>query len=262
MEGKVVLITGASSGMGKASALYLAQKGVKAITLFSRRKEALDETAKEIKEKFPSVQTLVVAGDVASAADNQRAVDETVKAFGCLHGAFLNAGVYKGGAPLHEVPEEDIQAILDINVKGTLYGLKSCIPAIKKTVGDEGPTGSIVVNSSCMARAVIGPKSANNGLYSASKAFVSSLVETAAVENAPRIRVNAVLPGVVKTSLMPVDDETYDTIGGRLQPLWGKAAMPQEVGSLVGYLLSDEASFISGTNINVDGLWSKSGGSF
>ena len=114
MEGKVVLITGASSGMGKASALYLAGKSATAITLFSRRKEALEEVAKEITEKYPSVKTLVVAGDSASASDNQRAVDETVKAFGGLHGAFLNAGIYKGGTSLENVPEEDINAVLDM----------------------------------------------------------------------------------------------------------------------------------------------------
>jgi NAD(P)-dependent dehydrogenase (short-subunit alcohol dehydrogenase family) len=114
MEGKVVLITGASSGMGKASALYLAEKGVKAITLFSRGKDRLQETEKEINEKFPSVKTLVVAGDSSTYDDNQRAVDETVEAFGGLHGAFLNAGVYVGGKPLEAVSEEDIQGILNM----------------------------------------------------------------------------------------------------------------------------------------------------
>lgn len=145
------------------------------------------------------------------------------------------------------------------NVKGVIYGFKSCIPAIKKTVGEEGAAGSIVVNSSCMGATVIGPKSAGSSIYSASKAFVMSLVESAAIENAPRIRVNAVLPGVVQTNIMPVDDATYQTMASSMQPLWGRPGKPMEIGSLVGYLLSDEASFISGANIKADGLWSLSG---
>jgi NAD(P)-dependent dehydrogenase (short-subunit alcohol dehydrogenase family) len=144
------------------------------------------------------------------------------------------------------------------NVKGVIYDFKAVIPAIKSTVGEKGPTGSIVVNSSGMAQAVIGPKSGGAALYSASKAFVSSLTETAAVENAPRIRVNAVQPGVVATSMM--DTDTANMVGAALQPLWGRAGQPVEVASLVGYLISDEASFISGTNIRADGLWCLSGG--
>lgn len=261
MEGKIVLISGGSSGIGKATALYVAEKGATAVTLFARRKEALEEAQKELNERFPNTKTLIVAGDCSSQADNQRAVDEAVKEFGGLHGAFLNAGVYKGGKPVAEAAEEDITAVLDINVKGVIYGFKSCIPAIKKTVGDDGAAGSIVVNSSCMGDKVIAPKSSGSGLYSASKAFVISLVETAAIENAPRIRVNSVLPGVVQTNIMPVDDATYQNMANMMQPLWGRPGKPREIGSLVGYLLSDEASFISGSKIAADGLWGLSGAS-
>lgn len=114
MEGKVILISGGSSGMGKATALWVAEKGATAVTLFARRKEALEEAEKEILEQFPSVKVLTVAGDVSSPEDNQRAVDETVKAFGGLHGAFLNAGVYKGGAKLEESTEDDLNAVLNM----------------------------------------------------------------------------------------------------------------------------------------------------
>lgn len=203
-----------------------------------------------------------MSGDAGSAEDNQRAVDETLQAFGGkLHGAFLNAGVFRGGKPLSETAEDVITDILNINVKSVIYGFKAVIPAMRKTVGENGPTGSIVVNSSCMGTTVIGSKSAGAGVYSASKAFVNSLVETTAVENAPRIRVNAVLPGAVQTNILPVDDDTFQQIAVAAQPLWGCPGKPEEVASLVSYLISDEASFISGTNIKADGLWSLSGGS-
>lgn len=254
---KIVLVTGASSGMGRATAVMLAQKGAKAVTVFARRQEQLEEVAKEI-EGFGS-KALVVVGDASKDEDNKRAVEETVKAFGGLTSAFVNAGAYRGGTPLDQTKDEDINAILDLNVKGVMYALRHAIPAIKSTV--KGNEGSIVINSSCMGSAVIGPKSAGSGVYSASKAFVNSLVETAAIENAPTIRVNGVLPGVVRTNIMPVDDETYNAFGAAMQPLYGRPGQSPEVASLVSYLISDEASFISGANIKADGLWSMSGGS-
>lgn len=171
-------------------------------------------------------------------------------------------GIYRGGAPITETNDQDIDDVLSINVKGVIYALRYMIPAISKTVGSDGPTGSLVVNSSCMGHAVVGPKSAGSGIYSASKAFVNNLVETAAIENAPRIRVNSVMPGVVHTEIMPLDEASYNGFAAQMQPLWGRAGKPNEVASLVSYLLSDDASFISGTNVKVDGLWALSGGTF
>jgi len=257
---KIVLITGASSGMGKSTALMLASKGAKAVTLFSRTEANLKTVQAEIQDAYPDCKTLVVAGDSSKAEDNQRAVDATVAAFGGITGAFINAGAFRGGAPVHETDDTAIDDLLNVNIKGVIFGLRAVIPAIQKTVGVDGPTGSVVVNSSCMGVAVIGPKSAGAGIYSATKAFVNSLVETAAIESAPRIRVNSVMPGVVKTGIMPVDDATYEHIASAMQPLWKRAGKPEEVSSLVAYLISDEASFISGTNIKADGLWALSGG--
>jgi NAD(P)-dependent dehydrogenase (short-subunit alcohol dehydrogenase family) len=113
-----------------------------------------------------------------------------------------------------------------------------------------------------MGAAVIAPKSAGSSVYSASKAAVNSLVETAAIENAPHVRINAVLPGVVRTNIINVDDDSYQKIGASMQPLYGRAGQSMEIASLVSYLLSSEASFMSGTMVRTDGLWALSGGTF
>lgn len=257
-ENKIVIVTGASSGMGRETALFLAQKGVKSLTLFARRQDALQEVAKQVEAL--GAKALVVAGDAGKDDDNKRMVEETVKTFGGVSSIFINAGVYRGGTPLDQTSDQVVEDILDVNIKGVIYALRHSIPAIKDTVKDN--EGSIVINSSSMGAAVIGPKSAGSGIYSASKAFVNSLVETAAIENAPLIRVNGVLPGVVQTSIMPVDNDTYQKIGASMQPLYGRPGQAKEIASLVAYLLSDEATFISGANIKADGLWSMSGGSF
>jgi NAD(P)-dependent dehydrogenase (short-subunit alcohol dehydrogenase family) len=114
-NGKIILITGASSGMGKATALYLAEKGgAEALTLFARRKAPLDELAAEVKKDHPSARTLVVTGDAARAEDNQRAVDETITTFGGMTGVFINAGIYKGGATIPATTDEVIDTNIDM----------------------------------------------------------------------------------------------------------------------------------------------------
>lgn len=99
--------------MGRDTAYVLAEKGVKALALVARRKEMLEQVAADLAKKFPNVKTLIVVADVTSDSDNQRAVQETVTAFGGIHGAFVNAGAYRGGATLAEVSDADINTILD-----------------------------------------------------------------------------------------------------------------------------------------------------
>lgn len=113
MDDKVYLVTGASSGMGRDTAYLLAEKGVKGLTLVARRKDVLDEVAADLAKLYPNVQTLTVVGDVTSDSDNKRAVDETVAKFGGIHGAFVNAGTYRGGAKLPELSDEDMNIVID-----------------------------------------------------------------------------------------------------------------------------------------------------
>jgi 3-oxoacyl-[acyl-carrier protein] reductase len=136
-----------------------------------------------------------------------------------------------------------------------IHGLKHTLPVIAETIGDEGRTGSVVVNGSCAAGATIAPKSAGSSIRSASKSFVNSLIETAAIENAPCIRVNGAVPGVVRAGIVPADDATCGAMGAHMQPLWGRPGRPEEVASLVSYLMGDEALFIFETDVKADGLW-------
>ena len=101
--------------MGKATALYLAQKGtVQALTLFARRKDPLDELAAELQKSYPTLKTLVVTGDASASADVQKAVQETVAAFGGLTGIFINAGVYKGGESIADTTNETVNMVIDV----------------------------------------------------------------------------------------------------------------------------------------------------
>mgnify|MGYP000321351338 CR=1 FL=1 len=133
---KIILVTGASSGIGKETARYRAGEGVKGVALFARSADKLEAVAKEINEVAGPTKALVIVGDVSKEADNQRAVEETVKTFGGITGAFINAGAYVGGMPLHETPDDKIDSVVDVNIKGVIFAFRHLIPAIKATVGD------------------------------------------------------------------------------------------------------------------------------
>ena len=132
-----VLITGASSGMGKATALKLANKkndtsssgaAVASITLMARNEAKLEMVAAQIHEINPNCSTKVVVGDVTVSSDMQRAVDETVQAFGGLTACFLNAGVARGGTELHQVNDGDMDLLINTNIKSVVYGLRAVLP--------------------------------------------------------------------------------------------------------------------------------------
>jgi NADP-dependent 3-hydroxy acid dehydrogenase YdfG len=113
MEGKIFLVTGASSGMGRDTAYLLAEKGVKGLTLVARRQDVLDNVAADLAKLYPNVTTLTVGADVTSDSDNKRAVEETVAKFGGIHGAFVNAGAYRGGVSLVDISDDDIDTLID-----------------------------------------------------------------------------------------------------------------------------------------------------
>mmetsp|Transcript_13754 Transcript_13754/g.26853 ORF Transcript_13754/g.26853 Transcript_13754/m.26853 type:complete len:291 (+) Transcript_13754:6-878(+) len=239
-EDKVVVITGASRGIGKATALRFAKEGA-LVVLAARSVEPLAATKSEVESLGAKAHTVVT--DVSSEADNKRMVEEAKAAFGGeIHAAFLCAGKADMGA-ITDTTEDQIDEIIGANVKSVMFGLKYLVPAMK--------AGSIVICSSSMgstARA----SCAGMGLYAASKAMVDMLIKYAAVEAAPAVRVNGISPGIFSTDMTAGFNPEEMTKSTNLIPRPGN---PDEIGSLVTYLASDESGYVTGSNMVIDAGW-------
>ena len=243
LAGKVVLVVGASAGIGADTARVLAADGA-SLMLVARSEPALATITAELQEAGHDVA--YTTGDVADAADVARFVDRTVARFGRLDGAFNNAAMTQGGR-LDQVSEQDFDRIMAVNVKGTWL----CLREQLRVMQPQG-SGSIVTMSS------IGGLRGSSGMgaYQATKHAVIGLTRTAAHDNGPAgIRVNVIAPGPIES---PMLDATRLAIPGGVEariaatPL-RKAGTTTEVGNTVAWLLSDRASHISGVILPIDG---------
>lgn len=246
LEGKVVLVVGASTGIGADAARVFAQDGA-SVMLVARTEGPLKAVADALIAD--GLDAAYTTGDLSVAADVARFVDAAVQRFGRLDGAFNNAALPQGGR-LDEVPEEDFDRIMAVNVKGTWLALREELRVMRA----QG-SGSIVNVSS------IGGVRGSSGLgaYQATKHAVIGLTRTAAHDNGPfGIRVNVLAPGPTET---PMLDKTREAIPGGVEariaatPL-RKAGTGTEVGNAAAWLLSDRASHISGVVLPVDGGFS------
>jgi NAD(P)-dependent dehydrogenase (short-subunit alcohol dehydrogenase family) len=244
LAGKGILVVGASSGIGAAAARLLARDGA-ALMLAARREEPLSALAAELKADGHLVG--YVTGDVADPAAVARFVDEAVTLFcGRLDGA-LNSAAMPGRGQVDQVPEEDFDRIMAVNVKGTWLCLREEARAMRAS-----GAGSIVNVSS------IGGVRGSSGMgaYQATKHAVIGLTRTAAHDFGPLgIRVNVIAPGPTESPML--DQLRRDLPGGveariKATPL-RKAGTGAEVGSTVSFLLSDRASHLSGVVLPVDG---------
>ncbi|MCL2335944.1 MAG: glucose 1-dehydrogenase [Firmicutes bacterium] len=250
-NGRVVLVTGAATGIGKAIALLFAQKGAKVVV--STRNNVLGGEAVVDSIKASGGEASFIRCDVSKEAEVENLVQKTVEIFGCLDYAVNNAGVGPDGkrievAAISEYTEELWDSIMDVNVKGVLFCLKHEIRQMKKQ-----NFGAIVNISSTAAFST----SLGFAAYGASKAGLCRLSQIAAAECATLgIRVNCVLPGPTQDTLL-TDNLTATNpdiakLFSNMSPM-KRFGLPSEMAETVAWLCSDASSFITGHNVPVDG---------
>jgi len=243
LEGKSVLLIGASTGIGVEAARVFAEEGAR-LVIAARSGDALEELATGLRADGHEVE--VVVGDVTSGADVARMVDATVHAYGRLDGAFNNAGLGQVGL-LHEVSEDDFDRIMEVNVKGMWLCLREQLRVMRA----QG-FGSIVNTSS------VGGYKGNTGLgvYQATKHAVIGLTRSAAHDNGPLgIRVNSVAPGPTRSAMidaMLAQDPSAMDKRLAVMPLH-KIGTGTEVANAAAWLLSDKASHTTGMVLPVEG---------
>jgi len=244
LQGKTAIVTGASSGIGHEAALKFAEEGAN-VVVFARRQDRLDALVKEITDKGGNA--VAVVGDVTKKEDNQRAVDVALEKYGGLDISFLNAGIARP-TPIVSANEKDFDDTFNVNVKGVFFGLQTHIPALEKS--EKNP--SLIVTSSIMSTAVKRGISNNFSVYQATKAAVDKFVEIAALEHGPKIRINAINPGLVHTEVMGMDENGYTDFASKAA-LLPRAAKSEEIADFVAFLASDKALFFHGSTLVVDG---------
>ena len=243
LNGKVALVTGGTSGIGKATAIAFARAGARVVLTGRREKEGA-QVVDEIRKL--GGDAAFVRADVAKDADVKAMVDFTIGKYGRLDIAFNNAGVeWKG--PLDQATEAEYRRVFDINVWGVLNSMRHEIPVMLKNGG-----GAIVNNSSVAGHVGLGQVS----VYIASKHAVEGLTKSVALEFAKQnIRINAVAPGVIATDMLDrfagKESEMRDSLTSII-PV-GRIGAGEEIAAAVLYLSSDDAKFTTGTSLVVDG---------
>ncbi|NLZ49515.1 MAG: SDR family oxidoreductase [Clostridiales bacterium] len=241
LEGKVAIVTGSTSGMGRATAIAFAREGAK-VVVTGRNEERAKEVVKQIKsEGFEAMYVIVDTSNVESV---RVLVDKTLEAYGTVDILFNNAGALSI-TPLQQVSLEEWNKVFNVNLTSALY-LTQLVAPIMKEKGK-----GVIINTSSVAGF-----HAHHGMatYITSKHALNGLTKSMAWELGPEIRVNAIAPGLIDTAMV-ASLGTLEEVGGHLiqgSPL-KRAGKPEDIASVALFLASDESSFIDGQVIRVDG---------
>ncbi|MEZ5425054.1 MAG: 3-oxoacyl-ACP reductase family protein [Pyrinomonadaceae bacterium] len=240
--GKTAIITGASRGVGRATALRLAEAGADVVVNYLTREDAASEVVAECRAR--GVRAIAVQGDVSEWSAAHNIADRTIEEFGKIDLLVLNAGIWQG-SPIEEMSEEVWNRVLNTNLKAAWAMSKACVPSMKKQ-----PRGAIVLVSSTAGQR--GEAGYSN--YAASKGGQISFTKALASELCPKIRVNCVAPGWIETAMVrPVfEDQVYKQSVLDSIPL-KRMASTDDIALSICFLLSDWAQHITGEILNVNG---------
>ena len=238
LDGKVAVVTGGSTGIGRATAEKYLEYGAE-VVIANRSAEAGRATAEELGCEF-------VRCDVGEYEQLRAVVEATVEDYGRLDVLVNNAGIGRAGT-VEEMALEDWHDVMRVNLNGVMYGTRAALPHLRES-------GGSVVNVASIYGLVGGPGAT---AYATAKGAIVNFTRSVAIDYAERnVRVNAICPGFVQTPMTEPafsEDEFYEYVNG--QTPMGRVAQPEEIAGLAMFLASDEASYITGANIPVDGGW-------
>lgn len=241
-EGKTAIITGASRGVGRATALRLAEGGANVVINYLKSEEDALDVVRLCQNK--GVEAIAVQADVSDMVEAQKIARQALERFGRIDLLVCNAGIWEG-APIEDMTEEVWNKVLNTNLKSAWAMTKACVPAIKKQA-----SGAIVMVSSTAGQR----GEANYSNYAASKGGQISFTKALASELCPKIRVNAVAPGWIETAMVrPVfEDEDYKQSVLNSIPL-NRMAATDDIALAICFLLSDWSRHITGEVLNING---------